>query len=156
MRDGRYLIPVKTEFRNKVSGFIVENSASRATVFMEPAAVRDANDKIKQIQLQIEEEVYRILAELSAKLWPHHQFRREHHSPGKRGFKFVEPVKRTVLEVTIIRKVRAAGSNQAATAIRAGKDEREWNECPDEMSAGKIFCIHEHGRRNTECNEVGE
>ncbi|MGE3261499.1 MAG: endonuclease MutS2 [Bacteriovoracia bacterium] len=71
VRDGRYLIPVKSEFRNKVSGFVVESSATRATVFMEPAAVRDANDKIKQTQLQIEEEVYRILAELSAKLFPH-------------------------------------------------------------------------------------
>lgn len=71
VRDGRYLIPVKTEFRNKVSGFVVESSATRATVFMEPAAVRDANDKIKQTQLQIEEEVYRILSELSARLHPH-------------------------------------------------------------------------------------
>lgn len=70
-RDGRYLIPVKSEFRNKVSGFVVESSATRATVFMEPSAVRDANDKIKQTQLQIEEEVYRILAELSARLHPH-------------------------------------------------------------------------------------
>jgi DNA mismatch repair protein MutS2 len=71
VRDGRYLIPVKSEFRNKVSGFVVESSSTRATVFMEPAAVRDANDKIKQIQLQIEEEVYRIFSGLSALLFPH-------------------------------------------------------------------------------------
>lgn len=70
-RDGRYLIPVKSEFKSKVSGFVVESSATRATVFMEPAAVRDINDRIKQILLQIEEEVYRILQELSARLYPH-------------------------------------------------------------------------------------
>ncbi len=69
-RDGRYLIPVKTEFKNKVSGFVVESSSTRATVFMEPAAVRDINDRIKQIILQIEEEIYRILEELSRRLHP--------------------------------------------------------------------------------------
>jgi DNA mismatch repair protein MutS2 len=70
-RDGRYLIPVKSEFKNRVSGFVVESSATRATVFMEPAAVRDVNDRIKQTQLLIEEEVYRILLELSSRLHPH-------------------------------------------------------------------------------------
>lgn len=70
-RDGRYLIPVKTEFRNKVSGFVVESSTTRATVFMEPAAVRDCNDRIKQTQLLIEEEIYRILGELSRLVHPH-------------------------------------------------------------------------------------
>jgi DNA mismatch repair protein MutS2 len=70
-RDGRYLIPVKSEFKNKVEGFVVESSATRATVFMEPAALRGINDKIKQAQLLIEEEIYRILVELSQKLHPH-------------------------------------------------------------------------------------
>lgn len=70
-RDGRYLIPVRNEFKSKVSGFVVESSTTRATVFMEPAAVRDTNDRIKQAQLQIEEEIYRILGELSRKLHPH-------------------------------------------------------------------------------------
>ena len=69
-RDGRYLIPVKSEARNKVPGFVVESSATRATVFMEPAAVRDVNDRIKQTELLIEEEIYRILGELSRSLHP--------------------------------------------------------------------------------------
>ncbi|MGZ3656501.1 MAG: endonuclease MutS2 [Bdellovibrionota bacterium] len=72
-RDGRYLIPVKSEFKNRVDGFVVESSATRATVFMEPAALRGINDKIKQAQLLIEEEIYRILVELSQKLHPHAQ-----------------------------------------------------------------------------------
>lgn len=70
-REGRYLIPVKAEYRNRVAGFVVESSASRATVFMEPAALRSSNDRIKQTQLAIEEEVYRILDELSRRLHPH-------------------------------------------------------------------------------------
>lgn len=70
-RDGRYLIPVKNEFKSKVAGFVVESSTTRATVFMEPAAVRETNDRIKQAQLLIEEEIYRILGELSRKLHPH-------------------------------------------------------------------------------------
>lgn len=70
LRDGRYLIPVKSESRNRVPGFVVESSATKATVFMEPAAVRDCNDRLKQIQLQIEEEIYRILSSLSFLLHP--------------------------------------------------------------------------------------
>jgi DNA mismatch repair protein MutS2 len=70
-RDGRYIVPVKTEFRNKVRGFVVESSSTRATVFMEPASVRDCNDRIKQTELLIEEEIYRILGELSRALHPH-------------------------------------------------------------------------------------
>jgi DNA mismatch repair protein MutS2 len=70
-RDGRYLIPVKSEHKSKVPGLVVESSATKATVFMEPAAVRACNDEIKQTQLFIEEEVYRILSEISASLFPH-------------------------------------------------------------------------------------
>ena len=70
-RDGRYLIPVKNEHKGKVAGFVVDTSSTRATVFMEPASVRETNDRIKQSQLLIEEEIYRILGELSRKLHPH-------------------------------------------------------------------------------------
>jgi DNA mismatch repair protein MutS2 len=70
VRDGRYLIPVRSEFKSRVDGYAMESSSSRATVFMEPAAVRDTNDKLKQTQLLIEEEIYRILGEISRKLHP--------------------------------------------------------------------------------------
>lgn len=70
VRDGRYLVPVKNEFRNKIPGLIVESSASKATVYIEPAAIREYNDRIKQVQLFIEEEVYAILSGLSATLFP--------------------------------------------------------------------------------------
>jgi DNA mismatch repair protein MutS2 len=69
-RDGRYLIPVKSEARNRVPGYVVESSATRATVFMEPAAVRDVNDRIKQTELLIEEETYKIVSQLSLALHP--------------------------------------------------------------------------------------
>lgn len=70
-RDGRYLIPVRAEAKSKVPGFVMESSATRSTVFMEPAALRESNDKIKQTRMLIEEEIYRILDELSRKLYPH-------------------------------------------------------------------------------------
>ncbi len=70
-RDGRYLIPVKTEHKNQISGLVVESSTTKATVFMEPAAVRECNDRLKQVQLDIEEEIYIILSKLSAQLAPH-------------------------------------------------------------------------------------
>lgn len=70
-RDGRYLIPVKTEHRLKIPGHVVESSHTKATVFMEPAALRDLNDGIKQIQLDIQEEIYLILCTLCERLFPH-------------------------------------------------------------------------------------
>lgn len=70
VRDGRYLVPVKTEHRHKVSGFIMESSHTKATVFVEPAALREVNDRLKQIQHDIEEEIYRILCALCEQLFP--------------------------------------------------------------------------------------
>ncbi len=71
-RDGRYLVPVRSDSRSKVPGTVVENSTSKATVFVEPAAIRTHNDRIRQVQVDIEEEVYRILRSLSETLHPQH------------------------------------------------------------------------------------
>ena len=69
-RDGRYLIPVKREFRTSIEGTIADSSSSKATVFIEPAALRHINDQIRQAQVEIEEEIYRLLRELSLKISP--------------------------------------------------------------------------------------
>src|SRR5262245_40522605 len=65
-REGRYVIPVKSDMKGRVQGIVHDVSASGATVFLEPRELVELNNSIKVTDLEIEREVSRILRELSA------------------------------------------------------------------------------------------
>ncbi len=64
-RQGRYVIPVRAEHKGQVAGIVHDQSASGATYFIEPLRVVEQNNAVRELELEEEKEIRRILAELS-------------------------------------------------------------------------------------------
>ena len=71
MRDNRYCLPVKAEYKGQVSGMVHDQSSTGSTFFIEPAAVVELNNKLRQLGIEEQKEIEKILAELSAMAGEH-------------------------------------------------------------------------------------
>ena len=71
IRNGRFVIPVKEEYRGAVKGFVHDMSSSGSTVFIEPIAVFDLNNELSNLHIEEELEIERILQNLSGLLYPY-------------------------------------------------------------------------------------
>ena len=68
MRNDRYVLPVRAEYKRNIKGFIHDRSASGATFFIEPEEILEMNNELRSLQMDEKEEVERILGELSRRV----------------------------------------------------------------------------------------
>ena len=73
MRDNRYCIPVKAEYKSQVPGMVHDQSSTGSTFFIEPASVVSLNNQLKELAIKEKEEIEAVLADLSAQTATHTQ-----------------------------------------------------------------------------------
>lgn len=73
LRDGRLVIPVAPALKRKIKGIVHDESATGKTVFIEPASVVEANNRVRELKAQEKREIMRILVELAGYVRPHIQ-----------------------------------------------------------------------------------
>ena len=72
-RDGRYVIPLRAEFKGQIKAIVHDQSSSGATLFVEPLPIVELNNQVRELQLQERDEERRILHELSAQIGEHRE-----------------------------------------------------------------------------------
>src|SRR5512147_346684 len=72
-RDGRYVIPLRAEFKGQIKAIVHDQSSSGATLFVEPLPVVELNNQVRELELQARDEERRILAELSTQIGEHRE-----------------------------------------------------------------------------------
>ena len=71
MRDGRYCLPYKSEYKNQVQGMVHDQSASGSTAFIEPMEIVKLNNELRELEIAEQQEIEKVLAALSEMLAPH-------------------------------------------------------------------------------------
>ena len=71
MRDGRYCLPVKAEHKGQVSGMVHDQSATGSTLFIEPMAIIQLNNQLRELEVQEKKEIEAVLADLSNQTAPY-------------------------------------------------------------------------------------
>src|SRR5512139_2176183 len=72
-RDGRYVIPLRAEFKGQIKAVVHDQSSSGATLFVEPLPVVELNNQVRELELQARDEERRILYELSVQIGEHRE-----------------------------------------------------------------------------------
>src|SRR5512143_252730 len=72
-RDGRYVIPLRAEFKGQIKAIVHDQSSSGATLFVEPLPVVELNNQVRELELHARDEERRILSELSAQIGEHRE-----------------------------------------------------------------------------------
>src|SRR5215213_4187578 len=72
-RDGRYVIPLRAEFKGQIKAIVHDQSSSGATLFVEPLPIVELNNQVRELELQERDEERRILYELSAQIGEHRE-----------------------------------------------------------------------------------
>ncbi|MBI2939347.1 MAG: endonuclease MutS2 [Chloroflexi bacterium] len=109
IREGRYVIPIKVEAKSQVRGIIHDQSASGATVYIEPLQIVEQNNRWRQLQLDEQQEVERILRELSSQV-------------GALAATLVTNVEALALLDLALAKARLAGAQRAVEPLLATGD----------------------------------
>ena len=91
MRNNRYCIPVKAEYKSQVTGMVHDQSSTGSTFFIEPAAVVSLNNQLRELELEEKKEIEVILATLSAQVGEHvAEIRTNQHLMTKLDFIFAK------------------------------------------------------------------
>ena len=125
-RQGRYVIPVRSEYKGSVNGIVHDQSASGATLFVEPLTVVQQNNTVRELELQEEREVRRILTQLSQLVGEEAVYvNRNHHILADLDFTFAKAkygyaIDATAPEVTAFEKPHVVVAENVAKADADG------------------------------------
>ena len=120
LRDGRYVLPVRSEARGAVRGVVHDSSASGATIFVEPMAVVDLGNRWRELQAQERHEVDRILREISAAI-------------GAAADDLLDAVERLAQLDVALAKARLAKALDARALAQPGLDQPWLVDAPSEL-----------------------
>jgi DNA mismatch repair protein MutS2 len=122
-RDGRYVIPLRAEFKGQIKAVIHDQSSSGATLFVEPLPVVELNNAMRELQLQERDEERRILAELSSQV-------------GEHAVEFKYGVENLAMLDLIFAKAKYADELKASEPVlRSMKEERRKKEVSSDQSS---------------------
>src|SRR5512140_303822 len=125
-RDGRYVIPLRAEFKGQIKSIVHDQSSSGATLFVEPIAVVELNNKMREVELAERDEVRRVLAEVSAQV-------------GLQGAEIVAGVEALAWIDLAFAKAKYAEEIHASEPIlQRGKPERKTSNEPVEENAETV------------------
>jgi DNA mismatch repair protein MutS2 len=127
-RDGRYVIPLRAEFKGQIKAVVHDQSSSGATLFVEPLPIVELNNSMRELQLQERDEERRILYELSAQIGEH----REELTYGVENL--------AMLDLIFAKAKYAEELKASEPVLRKMKDERKKNE--NESLSSFIFRLN--------------